>query len=298
MMRRSFLQYTALAGTLPLLPWQQSLLNLALPPAGDMRALRNNVGIYTERGGTIGWLIAADALVVVDTQFKTQSEHFIEQVRETRDGQFDLLINTHHHGDHTGGNTAFKGLVDNHLAHANAKANQMRVAQERNEEATQLFPQETFTDTWSKRIGGEVITLHYFGAAHTNGDAVVHFENANVAHLGDLMFNRRFPYIDKSAGASISNWIKVLGQIRKTFNKDTLFVFGHAGEGYDVTGTMADLEAMQHFFRQLLQFTRKSIRAGKTQEEVLMGLETIPGAPEWQGSGIERNISAAYQELQ
>jgi glyoxylase-like metal-dependent hydrolase (beta-lactamase superfamily II) len=141
------------------------------------------------------------------------------------------------------------------------------------------------------------VTLRYFGPAHTDGDSIIHFEDSNVAHMGDLMFNRRFPYIDKSSGASIENWIKVLGQARKTFDKDTLFIFGHAGKGYDVTGSLDDLKAMQNFFKRLLKFTKKSIKKGLTQERVLEGLETIPGAPEWTGGGIERNISAAYQEL-
>ncbi|HKK75157.1 MAG TPA: MBL fold metallo-hydrolase [Saprospiraceae bacterium] len=297
MKRRSFLQYTSLAGGLALLPWQKELLSLVLPEAGTMRPLRNNVGLYTERGGTIGWLIADGALVVVDTQFQEQSQNFINKVRETNEGQFDLLINTHHHGDHTSGNIAYEGMVKMHLAHANSKANQMRVAQQRDSEEGQMYPGETYKDTWSKRVGSEVVTLRYFGPAHTDGDSIIHFENANVAHMGDLMFNRRFPYIDKSSGASIENWIKVLGDARKTFDKDTLFIFGHSGEGYDVTGTLDDLKAMQHFFKRLLKFTKKSIKKGLSQEQVLEGLEIIPGAPEWTGGGIERNISAAYQEL-
>lgn len=297
MQRRSFLQYTSIAGGLALLPWQKQLLSLVLPDAGEMRPLRNNVGIYTERGGTIGWLLSDDGLVVVDTQFKEQSENFIDKVRETTDRQFDLLINTHHHGDHTSGNIAFKGLIKNHLAHANSKANQMRVAEANNQGAGQLYPVETFDTYWSQKVGSEIVTLWYFGPGHTDGDAIIHFENANVAHMGDLMFNRRFPYIDKTAGASIENWIKVLGKARKQFDKDTLIIFGHSGEGYDVTGTIDDLKAMQNFLKSLLKFTKKSIKAGKSQEEVLKGLEIIPGAPEWKGGGIERNISAAYQEL-
>jgi glyoxylase-like metal-dependent hydrolase (beta-lactamase superfamily II) len=245
----------------------------------------------------MGWLIDNDSLVVIDTQFKEQSENFIGKVKETTDRQFDLLINTHHHGDHTGGNIAFKGMVKNHLAHANSKANQMRVAKAREQEDGQLYPVETFENNWSKKVGGETVTLRYFGPAHTDGDAIIHFENANVAHMGDLMFNRRFPYIDKTAGASIENWIDVLGKARKTFDKDTLFIFGHAGEGFDVTGGLDDLKAMQNFLKKLLKFTKKSIKAGKSQEELLKGLEMIPGAPEWKGRGIERNISAAYQEL-
>lgn len=296
--RRTFIQHAALAGGVALLPWQNDLLKFMLPEDGTMKPLRNNVGIYTERGGTIGWLISNDGIVVIDTQFKEQSEHFINKVRETTDRKVDLLINTHHHGDHTSGNIAFKDIVDTHVAHANSKANQMRVAKANNREDGQLYPNETYDTSWRKKVGGEIITMRYFGPGHTDGDSVTHFENANVVHMGDLMFNRRFPYIDKTSGASIANWIEVLGKVRKQFDKDTLFIFGHAGEGYEVTGNLSDIKAMQNFLKKLLKFTQKSIKKGITQEELLKGLEIIPGAPEWKGSGIERNISAAYQELQ
>ena len=139
--------------------------------------------------------------------------------------------------------------------------------------------------------------MRYFGPAHTNGDSVTHFENANIVHMGDLMFNRRFPYIDKSSGASIKGWVKVLGKVRKQFDKDTLFIFGHSGNGYEVTGTLDDIKAMQSYFKNLLKFGKKALKAGKSQEDLLKGLETIPGAPEWKGRGIERNISALYEEL-
>ncbi|MCK7530603.1 MAG: MBL fold metallo-hydrolase [Marinilabiliales bacterium] len=73
-----------------------------------MTPLRNNVGFFTERGGTIGWMISKDGLVVVDTQFPEQAQHLIEAIRKQSGRQIDLLVNTHHHGDHTGGNIAFK----------------------------------------------------------------------------------------------------------------------------------------------------------------------------------------------
>ena len=73
-----------------------------------------------------------------------------------------------------------------------------------------------------------------FGAGHTNGDSIIHFEEANIVHLGDLLFNRRHPYIDKSVRANISNWIKLLDKTASTFDKKTKYICGHAGEGYDI----------------------------------------------------------------
>ena len=210
----------------------------------------------------------------------------------------DMLINTHHHGDHTGGNIAFKGLVKKVVAHENSKANQMRVAKARDQEIGQLYPDKTFTTEWSERVGKEIITAKYFGPAHTDGDAIIHFENANVAHMGDLMFNRRFPFIDRSAGASIKGWIRVLKKARKTYDKDTLFIFGHAGEGHEITGTHADLKAFENYLKRLLQYTKKQIKAGKTLDEIkAAGITTIPEAEEWTGRGIERSLQSAFEEL-
>ena len=99
-----------------------------------------NVGVFTDRGGTIGWLMSDDALVVVDTQFPNSAEKLIEVIKEKTDRKLDILLNTHHHGDHSGGNIAFKEMVNKVVAHKNSKANQQRVAEERNQVEKQLYP--------------------------------------------------------------------------------------------------------------------------------------------------------------
>ncbi|MCK5701018.1 MAG: MBL fold metallo-hydrolase [Cyclobacteriaceae bacterium] len=261
-----------------------------------MKPLRNNVGFFTERGGTIGWMISKNGIVVVDTQFPEQSKHLIDAIKKQSDRKIDLLINTHHHGDHSSGNIAFKGIVEIILAHENSKKNQMRVAKERGNEAGQLYPDTTFSKEWSNQVGEETITLKYFGPAHTDGDAIIHFENANIVHMGDLIFNRRFPFIDKSAGASIKNWIQVLESAQKTYDTDTIFIFGHSGEGYDIVGNMDDIKAKQNFLSRLLEIVNSEIQAGKSQEAILK-IKSIKGAEEWSGNGIGRCLSIAYQEL-
>ena len=243
-------------------------------------------------------MIDKEGLVVVDTQFPDTAVHLIEAIRKQNDRRVDLLINTHHHGDHSGGNIAFKGIVDKVVAHKNSKANQERTAIAAKSEDKQLYPDTTFDGTWSQKVGSETLSLHYFGPGHTNGDSFVHFENANVVHCGDLMFNRRFPNIDRAAGASIANWIVALGKARKTFSKDTLYVFGHGAEGLPVTGTEKDLIAMQNYLSKLLKFIKKEIKAGKTKEQILEAkYQVIPGAEEWKGQGIERSLTTAFDEL-
>ena len=117
-----------------------------------------------------------------------------------------------------------------------------------------------------------------------------------MAHIGDLVFNRRFPYIDKGAGANIANWVEVLEAAIKKFDKDTIFVFGHAFDPEKVTGNKEDLKAMQNYLSKLLIFAEKEIKAGKDRESIQVA-KSIPGAEEWQGRGIERSLTAAYDEL-
>ena len=262
-----------------------------------MIPLRNNVGIFLERGGTIGWLLSGGSQVVVDTQFPEQAGHLIEEIKKKGDIQLDALINTHHHGDHTAGNIAFKGMVDRVVAHTNAVENQKKSAQERGSEDQQLYADKTFDQNWGASFGPEIISCMYFGPAHTNGDIIIHFENANIAHVGDLIFNRRFPYIDKGAGANIQSWIGVLDRIVSTFDNDTLFIFGHAAEGYEVTGSKEDIQAFKNYLQRLLDYVEKQISDNKSKEEIIEATEIIPGAEEWKGKGVQRSIDAAWEEL-
>ena len=207
-----------------------------------------------------------------------------------------MLINTHHHGDHSSGNIAFKGLVPHVLAHENSRGDQEKVAIAAGKESSQLYPDQTYTVDWCEKFGKEKVCLYYFGAAHTNGDSLVHFKKAGIIHLGDLVFNRRHPYIDKTAGADIKNWIKVLERTAQEFSDEVRFVCGHAGEGHDVVLGKADISAFRDYLVNLLKFTEAEIKAGKTKDEILKATG-IPGSPEWSGEGIERPLAAAYSEL-
>ena len=270
MLRRTFIkQSTFTLGALTI--GQQLSLKWLVQDPFKITMLRNDVGIFTERGGTIAFLLSNDGMVVVDSQFPDQSKNLISELKKRSEKPFRKLINTHHHGDHSGGNIAFKGLVDHVLAHANSKANQERVAKDQQSADKQYFPTQTYTDTWSEKIGKEKINMHYFGAAHTNGDSLVHFEHANIVHLGDLLFNRRHPFIDRSAGANIKNWMTVLDKATKTFDRKTMYIYGHAAEGYNVTGTSDDLEKFRDYLGKLLQFTETEIKSGKTKEEPIAG---------------------------
>ena len=258
--------------------------------------LTNKLGIFEERGGTIAFLLSKSGMVVVDSQFPDQSKHLIDALKKKSESPFKLLINTHHHGDHSGGNISFKGMVENVVAHENSLTNQMASAKQNKSEDKQLYPDLTYSYMWGRNIDDERIRLHYFGAAHTNGDSFVHFEHANIVHCGDLVFNRRHPFVDRTAGANMKNWMEVLDQGLNQFDSKTKYVFGHAGTGYKVQGNADDIKAFRDYIGNVLKFIEAEIKAGKTKEEVLKAT-IIPGGEDWKTDGIQRPLGAAWEEL-
>lgn len=298
MQRRSFLRNTGLTLAGLSLLNKETLAAFLNQPAWKIKMLTDDIGIFNERGGTIGFLLTKKGIVVIDAQFPDTAPHLIEELKKKSEKPFRYLINTHHHGDHTAGNMAFKGLVEHVVAHENSKANQLRVATEQKMEADKFVaPDMTYgNDGWKLKMGKEKIQTYYFGAGHTNGDSLIHFQHANIVHMGDLVFNRRHPFIDKSSGASIANWIVLLDKAVTTFNKDTQFICGHAAPGYEFVAKADDLKAFGDYLGNLLKFTESEIKAGKSKEEIIKAKE-IPGSPEWKDGQIERPLTAAYTEL-
>ena len=296
MNRRNFIQTTSLTlGTLAL-SGKELLANILAENPYKMRDLRGGVGVFTERGGTIAYLTTKKGMAVVDSQFPEQSKHLIDELKKLSEKPIQLLINTHHHGDHSGGNISFKGLVQHVVAHENSLKNQQITAQKQKSEDKQLYPDVTFSDTWKQKVGKESIKAHYFGAGHTNGDSFIHFEHANIVHTGDLVFNRRYPFVDRSAGANIKSWIAVLDKALATFDNETIFVFGHAFDPEKITGNKDDIRVFQDYLSKLLIFIESEMKAGKTKEEILK-IAAIPGVTEMKGDGIVRSIQSAYEEL-
>lgn len=295
MQRRKFIQHSALALASLSLYKSDAFAQVFMPPY-QFKALRNDIGIFTEQGGTIAWLNSSSGFAVVDAQFPAAAGHVIAELKKLGEKPFKYLLNTHHHGDHTAGNIAFKGLVEHVVAHQNSLLNQQLAAEKAKNTAQQLFPDVTFGKGWKAPVGKEKIKASYYGSAHTNGDVVYHFENANIAHVGDLVFNRRYPYIDKENGAHIGHWITVLDKIIANFDNDTLFIWGHSLDPEKVTGNKADIKAFRNYLENLLVFVGQEIKSGKTKEEILKAT-AIPNSTEWQGEGILRSLNAAYTEL-
>lgn len=223
------------------------------------------MGTYTQRGGTIGWLINDDALVVVDTQVPQTAPDCWSGLQERTDQGLDLLINTHHHSDHTGGNAIFAPHTDRIVAHANAPSLQRQAADNPDE---QTYANTTFEEEWSESVGDETIRLRHHGPAHTGGDAVIFFEQANVVHVGDLIFNHAYPYIDVGGGADSENWVATLETLHETYDDDTQFIFGHGNPEYGITGTREDLLVLRDFLSALRDYVTQQLQAGASLDEM------------------------------
>ena len=255
-------------------------------------ALRRNVGTFTARGGTIGWLVAPDAVVVVDSQFADTAQMFIDWLRLRTQRTIDLLINSHHHPDHTGGNQTLRPIAAQIVAHEKVPVLQKRQAATNKTEATQAYADTTFPDRWRVDLGSEVVSAKHYGPGHTGGDSVIFFERANIVHMGDLMSNRRHPRVDRPAGASIQNWIVTLEKTVSDHSADTTYIFGHAKAGARVTGTGADLLALRDYFTIMLDYVRKGVAAGKSAGEITKGM--VPGYTDYEGMPA---LQVAYDEL-
>lgn len=299
--RRDFLATTATAAIAaslgrPIL----SLAQQAQAAQAVFTPIRRNVGFFTMRGGTIGWLVNPAAVVVVDSQFPAEATACLAGLNERSGNRgVDLLINTHHHGDHTGGNISFRGTAKKVVAHAMA-AEHMRQPPGGQPPADQLYPDTTFTQTWSADVGDERVVARHNGRAHTGGDAVITFERANVAHMGDLMFNQRHPVVDRAAGALMRNWMAVLDRTAAVHASDTIYIFGHANTGLPVTGTRRDLARFRDYLGAVLDFAAAQVRAGKSREEILAMRDPLPGFEtfgRFGAPGARDALTCAYEEV-
>lgn len=269
------------------------------PVKVEFKELRRGVGYFTGRGGTIGWLSNSAGLVAVDTQFADTAAKFLEGLPGRSGRALDLVINSHHHWDHTGGNATLRPVTKKLVAHESVPALQKAAAARSPQLGEPTLPDTVFADTWRADVGDEVVSAKFFGPSHTGGDIAVHFEKANVVHTGDLVFNRLYPVTRREDGCTLRHWRTAIEQIAAHYPADALYVFGHGSAKFGVTGTREDVLAMGRFLDALLAHVEAGIKAGKSKAEIIT-LQNLDGFPDYhaaQNSRLPGNLSAAYDEL-
>lgn len=129
---------------------------------------------------------------------------------------------------------------------------------------------------------------------------MITFERANVVHVGDLMFHRRHPVVDRAAGASMRNWMRVLEQVVNAHARDTIYIFGHANTGLPVTGSSADLLQLRDYLGAVLAFVERQVGAGRSREEVMAMRDPLAGFEGWGPfgqPGARDPLTVAYEEV-
>ena len=251
-------------------------------------AVGGNIHMLEGSGGNIGVSIGPDGVLIVDDQFAPLAEKIAAAIEKLDSGPVKFVLNTHWHGDHTGGNGYF-GKKASIVAHANVRK---RLA-DKSDTPKEALPVFTFGDSASVHFNGEEIRLIHLGPGHTDGDSIIHFTKSGVVHMGDLFFNERFPFVDLGSGGDVAGLLKNIEAALEKIPADAKIIPGHGA-----LGTRADLEKYRDMLVETTGLVKKAIADGKSLADV-----KAAGLPEkyktW-GSGFinaSRWIEISYNSL-
>ena len=243
-----------------------------------------NIYMLQGQGGNIGVSVGADGILIVDDQFAPLADKIKAALKTLGEGKLKFVLNTHWHGDHTGGNVQF-GPEAPIIAHDNVRR---RLATEQKSEffkrTTPASPKEalpviTFDKSLSVHFNGEEIKVIHFPQGHTDGDSIIFFTSSNVVHMGDDFFVARFPFVDLESGGSVQGLTRNIGEIIPKLAADVKIIPGHGP-----ISTVEDLKQYHHMLLETTAVVQSKMKAGKTVAQIKA--EGLPA--EWAswGSGF------------
>jgi glyoxylase-like metal-dependent hydrolase (beta-lactamase superfamily II) len=252
-----------------------------------------NVYMLEGSGGNIGVSVGSDGILIVDDQFAPLADKIRAALKTLGQGKLRFILNTHWHGDHTGGNVAF-GPEAPIIAHDNVRT---RLSTDQKSEffkrTTPASPKEalpviTFDQALSVYFNGEEIRAIHFPHGHTDGDSVIFFTTSNVVHLGDDFFSGRFPFVDLDSGGSVDGLIKNIAELIGKIPPGAKLIPGH--------GPLSTIEDLKTYHRMLVEtsgIVREKIAAGKTLAQIKS--EGLPA--EWKPWGTGFITTDLWLEL-
>jgi cyclase len=269
----------------------------------EIKAERVADGVYmlTGAGGNIGLSVGKDGAYVIDDQFAPLSDKIIGAVKAITPDPVRFVINTHWHGDHTGGNENMRSSGAILVAHENVRrrmsVEQFNAAMNRKTPPSPeaALPVVTFTDAVTFHWNGDEIRVTHVAPAHTDGDAYIRFVRADVVHMGDLLFNGSYPFVDVSSGGRVDGYVAAADQVLAATGEKTRFIPGHGP-----LATRADLQAFRDMLKEVRDRIAKLKAAGRSRDEVIAAKPTAEYDAKW-GKGFMKPdmfTGLAYDSLQ
>lgn len=221
--------------------------------------VHDSIYLLQGQGGNIGLSFGADGIFMIDDQFARGYPKILETIRTISDRPVKFLVNTHFHGDHTGGNMEIAKIGAIIFSQENVR---MRLEEMINDPESKIkassLPIVTFSEDLTFYFNGEKIFVFHVHNAHTDGDAMIYFIQSNVLHTGDVFFNGKYPFIDIKNGGSVIGCIEALKKAMLVINEDTKIIPGHG----DV-GTFDDL----NYTITMLEDIYEKVKSVKSQSE-------------------------------
>lgn len=216
-----------------------------------------NVYMLIGRGGNIGVSVGPDGILIIDDQFAPLADKIRAAVTALSSGKLAYVLNTHHHGDHTGGNEIF-GKEGTIIAHDNVRKNLVGASS-----PAAALPIITFDKTLTLHFNGEVIRAVHFPHGHTDGDSIIFFENSKVVHMGDHFFNGRFPFVDMDSGGNALAYEENVRTALEMIPADARIIPGHGA-----LATRDDLVAFHTMLAETIAIVREQVGQGKSLADI------------------------------
>lgn len=220
--------------------------------------LTDRVYMLTGMGGNIGVSVGEDGVFVIDDQYAPLTPKILAEIKKLSDKPVKIVINTHHHSDHVGGNENLAKLGTTIIAHHNVRKRL------KNKSPEIALPVITFSDELHIQMNKEQVIVFHIDNAHTDGDALLYFTESNVLHTGDTYFNARYPNIDLNGGGSIDGYINAVKAGLMLIDDNTKIIPGH-GNLSNKTEYQTFLEMLETLKTNILA----EIKKGKTENDVV-----------------------------